>query len=178
MWYAMYANVFSESGSGFEIPDWILSSDSLNQWIQIQSGSGSYTLKANHLYIRIGFIVDPDPAFHLAKIGSWSNLKVTKSWCFQIKLIWMFSICIRIVIQIFISLRFQIRIQGAKPMRIRVWILVRFLSHKKFHFYMKNLFSWSKNISTKVLKPFPKTGNKDYLLILVNFHALGSGSPL
>jgi hypothetical protein len=63
-------------------------------------------------------------------------------------------------------------------MRIRVWILVRFLSHKKFHFYMKNLFSWSKNISTKVLKLFPKTGNKDYLLILVNFHTLGSGSPL
>ncbi len=82
--------------------------------------------------------------------------------------------CIRFVIQLFISMHFQIRIQRAKPMRIRVWMLVRFKSHKKFNFYMKNLFNWSKNIPTKILKPFRKTGNKDYLLIFVNFHALGS----
>ncbi len=73
-------NVFSESGSGFEIPDWIRSSDSLTQWIQIQSGSGSHTLTANHLCIRIGFIVDPDPAFHLTEIGSSADPDPGQTW--------------------------------------------------------------------------------------------------
>ncbi len=34
-------------------------------------------------------------------------------------------------------MRIQIRIQEAKPMQIRIWILVRIKSHKKLKFYMK-----------------------------------------
>ncbi len=38
--------------------------------------------------------------------------------------------------QLFISMR--IRIQEAKPMRIRIRILLEILSHKKLYFYMRN----------------------------------------
>ncbi len=44
---------------------------------------------------------------------------------------------------------------------------------------MKNILlvgNRSKNIPTKVQKPFIKAGNQIYLLILVSFHASGSGS--
>ena len=58
----------------------------------------------------------------------------------------------------FISIRIQKRIQGVKPKRIRIRILVRLKCHKKLILYMKNIF--------KVAR-----GQKTYIRSLVNFHA-------
>jgi hypothetical protein len=44
---------------------------------------------------------------------------------------------IRMPIQLFTSMRIQIRIYGAKPMRIQ--ILVRLCRHKKLDFNLKNI---------------------------------------
>jgi hypothetical protein len=89
----------------------------------------------------------------------------------------MFSICIRIVIQLFISMRFQIRIQGAKPMRIRVWILVRFISHKKFNFYMKNLFKWLKKHTYEGTKALSKDRKQGLFVNFCQFSMLLGPDP-
>ncbi len=73
--------------------------------------------------------------------------------------------------------------QGAKPMRIqnriRIRILVRLKSHKKLHFYMKNILTVgnkSKNVHTKVQKPFLKSRKPCLFDNLVNFDAPGGGA--
>jgi hypothetical protein len=66
-------------------------------------------------------------------------------------------------IKLFFSIQIWIRIQGAKPMRIRIQTLVRLLGHKNLNFYMKNILKVgyrSKNIHTKVLKPFERQESK------------------
>jgi hypothetical protein len=52
----------------------------------------------------------------------------------------MVSMQIRIWIQLFTSMLIQIRIQGAKPMPIRIQIMIRLCRHKKFDFDLKTIF--------------------------------------
>ncbi len=65
--------------------------------------------------------------------------------------------------------------------RIRIRDLVRLKSHKKLNFKNKVYTCSKEQVKkylrfTKVLKPFLKTGNHVYLIILVHFDAAGSGS--
>jgi hypothetical protein len=97
----------------------------------------------------ITFIPKGVPSPNIA-IEKQAKTVVSRKQCFVFALVSV-KIQIRIRIQLFTSMRIPIRIQGAKPMGIRIQILVRLCSHKKFDFDMKIYFKFGIIYSTNIL---------------------------